>query len=136
MVKRQKNKKCSLSSGETLVMKVIWDTSEELGRDITISELTEALLRDYGKDYTRTAVVSFLDKLTEKGFVERHREGRSSYIHPLQEEEEYKRKMILENANFWFRGKVSSLVAALDREQKISEEEAEKIRKILDGVDR
>ena len=136
MVKRQKNKKCSLSSGETLVMKVIWDTSEELGRDITISELTEALLRDYGKDYTRTAVVSFLDKLTEKGFVERHREGRSSYIHPLQKEEEYKRKMILENANFWFRGKVSSLVAALDREQKISEEEAEKIRKILDGVDR
>ncbi len=104
------------------------------GRDITISELTEALLRDYGKDYTRTAVVSFLDKLTEKGFVERHREGRPSYIHPLQEEEEYKRKMILENANFWFQEKVSSLVAALDSEQKITEE-AEKIRRILDGVD-
>lgn len=134
-MKRQKNKKCSLSSGETLVMKVIWDTSEELGRDITISELTEALLRDYGKDYSRTAIVSFLDKLTEKGFVERYREGKPSYIRSLQDEEEYKRKMILENTNFWFRGKVSNLVAAIDSEQKISKEEAEKIRRILDGMD-
>ncbi len=116
-------------------MKAIWDTGKELGRDITVSELSEALLRDYGKDYTRTAVVSFLDKLADKGFVERYREGRSSYIRPLQEEEEYKRKMILENTNFWFRGKVSSLVAAIDSEQKISKEEAEKIRRILDGVD-
>ena len=111
------------------------NAGKELGRDITVSELSEALLRDYGKDYTRTAVVSFLDKLADKGFVERYREGRSSYIRPLQEEEEYKRKMILENTNFWFRGKVSSLVAAIDSEQKISKEEAEKIRRILDGVD-
>ena len=87
-MKRQKNKKCSLSSGETLIMKVIWDTSEELGRDITVPELTEALYRVYGNDYSRTAVVSFLDKLAEKGFVERYREGKPSYIRPLQDEEE------------------------------------------------
>ncbi len=116
-------------------MKVIWDTSEELGRDITVPELTEALYRVYGKDYSRTAVVSFLDKLAEKGFVERYREGKPSYIRPLQDEEEYKRKMILENTNFWFRGKVSNLVAAINSEQKISKEEAEKIKRILDGVD-
>ena len=135
-MKRREEKKRSLSSGETLVMKVIWDTGEEMGRDITVPELTEALFRDYGKDYSRTAIASFLDKLIEKGFIEKYREGRLAYLHPFQDEEEYKRKMLLENTNFWFRGKVSSLVAALDREQKISEEEAEKIRKILDGVDR
>ena len=116
-------------------MKVIWDTSEELGRDITVSELTEALLRDYGKDYNRTAIVSFLDKLTEKGFVERYREGKPSYIHPLQDEEEYKRNLIQEDANFWFRGKISNVITALSSERKISKEEIEEIRSILDGMD-
>lgn len=115
-------------------MKVIWDINEELDRDITVPELTEALYRDW-KDYSRTAVVSFLDKLTEKGFVERYREGKPSYIRPLQDEEEYKRKMILENTNLGVRGKVSNLVTTIDSEQKISKEEAEKMRRILDGMD-
>ena len=112
-------------------MKAIWDA----GKDIAVPDLAEALLKDYGKDYKRTSIGTFLDKLIAKGFVERYRKGRLAYVHPLQDEEEYKRKMLLENTNFWFRGKASSLVAALDSEQRISKEEAEKIRRILDGVD-
>lgn len=35
--------------------------------DIKNPELIKELLRDYGKDYSRMVVVSFLDKLAEKG---------------------------------------------------------------------
>ncbi len=131
MENRQKKKKCSLSASETLIMKAIWDA----GEDIAVPDLTEALLKDYGKDYKRTSIGTFLDKLIAKGFVERYRKGRLAYIHPLQDEEEYKRNLIQEDADFWFRGKISHVIAALSSERKISKEEMEEIRSILDGMD-
>ena len=112
-------------------MKAIWDA----GKDIAVPDLAEALLKDYGKDYKRTSIGTFLDKLIAKGFVERYRKGRLAYVHPLQDEEEYKRNLIQEDANFWFRGKISHVIAALSSERKISKEEIEEIRSILDGMD-
>lgn len=126
-----KRKNVSLSASETLIMKAIWDA----GEDIAVPDLTESLRIHYGKDYKRTSIGTFLDKLISKGFITTYRVGRLAYIHALKDENEYKSRLIQEETDFWFRGKASDVVAALCGNRKISKEEAEKIRSILDELD-
>ena len=54
-----------ISGCETLIMKVVWDSEE----DISTPELIDELRTRFGKDYARTTVVTFLQRLAEKGFV-------------------------------------------------------------------
>ena len=69
-----------LSDCETLIMKIIWDAKE----DVAVQELIVRLRERFGKDYARTTVVTFLKKLSDKGY------GRASYAHAEKDEEHYK----------------------------------------------
>ena len=117
-----------LSASETVIMKAIWD---EEG-DIALSDLIDVLKTKWGKDYARTTVATFLLKLTAKGYVQTYRKGKLSYVHAVKSEEEYKTKLASENRDFWFDGKISSLISALCRERKLTQTEADEIRRILD----
>lgn len=118
----------NLSASETVIMKAIWD----VGDDISIPNLIEVLRTKWGKDYARTTVTTFLMKLTVKGFVVTYRKGKLSYVHAMKNEEDYKVRMVSEDRDFWFGGKVSSLMSALCRDRKLTQAEAEEIRRILD----
>lgn len=117
-----------LSACETIIMKAIWD---EEG-DISIQNLIEVLRTKWGKDYARTTVVTFLLKLAAKGFVHTYRNGKNAYVHAIKSEEEYKTKLVAEDRDFWFGGKLSGLLSALCRERKLTQAEADEIRQILD----
>ena len=117
-----------LSACETIIMKAIWD---EEG-DISVQNLIEVLRTEWGKDYARTTVVTFLLKLAAKDYVQTYRKGKNAYVHALKSEEEYKTKLVAENRDFWFEGKLSGLMSALCRERKLTKEEADEIRQILD----
>ena len=117
-----------LSACETIIMKAIWDEDG----DISIQNLIEVLKTKWGKDYARTTVVTFLLKLTAKGFVQTYRNGKNAYVHAIKSEEDYKTKLVAEDRDFWFGGKLSGLMSALCRERKLTQAEADEIRKILD----
>ncbi len=117
-----------LSACETIIMKAIWDE----GEDISIQDLIEVLKTKWGKDYARTTVVTFLLKLTAKGYVQTYRKGKNSYAHAIKSEEEYKTRLVAEDRDFWFGGKLSGLMSALCRERKLTQAEADEIRQILD----
>lgn len=117
-----------LSACETIIMKAIWD---EEG-DISIQDLIEVLRTKWGKDYARTTVVTFLLKLSAKGYVQTYRKGKHSYAHAVKSEEEYKTRLAAEDRDFWFGGKLSGLISALCRERKLTKSEADEIRQILD----
>lgn len=121
----------NLSACETIIMKAIWDT----GEDISIPDLIELLRAKYNKDYARTTVVTFLLKLSDKGFVRTYRKGKLSYAHPIKSEEEYREKLISEDVDFWFKGSTLNLLSALCNCGKISKKKAERIRGILDELD-
>ncbi|MBR5474571.1 MAG: BlaI/MecI/CopY family transcriptional regulator, partial [Lachnospiraceae bacterium] len=53
-----------LSAAEALIMKAIWDAKQ----DISVIELMKVLKEDYGKDYKRTTMATFLLRLSEKDF--------------------------------------------------------------------
>lgn len=117
-----------LSACETIIMKAIWDEDG----DISIQNLIEVLKTKWGKDYARTTVVTFLLKLAAKGFVQTYRNGKNAYVHAIKSEEDYKTKLVAEDRDFWFGGKLSGLMSALCRERKLTQAEADEIRKILD----
>ena len=121
----------NLSPSETLIMKAVWDA----GEDISLPDLIEVLCERYGKDYARTTVVTFLLHLSDKGFVRTYRKGKLSYAHAMKSEEEYKGKLLKENADFWFHGSAAGLVSALCSSRKFTRDEIKEIRDLLDGLD-
>lgn len=121
----------NLSASETIIMKAVWDAQG----DIATQELIKVLRTQYGKDYARTTVVTFLLKLSDKGFVRTYRQGKLSYVHAMKSEDEYKAKLLREETDFWFQGKVSKLVSALCSVKKLTKEEAAEIRSILDDTE-
>jgi predicted transcriptional regulator len=120
-----------ISGCETLIMKIVWDAKE----DIPTSELTKQLRERFQKDYARTTVVTFLQRLAEKGFITTYRKGRVAYIHALKDEKSYTEKLMRETESFWFEGDTSKLVSALCHAKKLSKGEIAEIRETLDGLD-
>ena len=120
-----------ISGCESLIMKIVWDTKE----DISTPELIEELRNRYGKDYARTTVVTFVQRLAEKGFVTTYRKGRTSYVHALRNEKEYTEKIVQDTEKFWFSGNAPKFFAALCNTKKLSKKEIEQIRETLDGLD-
>ncbi|MCI5856990.1 MAG: BlaI/MecI/CopY family transcriptional regulator [Agathobacter sp.] len=120
-----------ISGCETLIMKIVWDSKE----DISTPDLIEALRVRFGKDYARTTVVTFLQRLAKKGFVKIYRKGRVAYVHALKSEKEYTTKFLNEAEDFWFEGDSSNLMAALCDTKKLSKEEIGRIRELLNGLD-
>lgn len=120
----------NLSACETTIMKAIWDT----GEDISVPALIE-LLREYGKDYARTTVVTFLLKLSDKGFVRTYRRGRLSYVRAMKSEVEYRQKLLEEEVDFWFKGDATNLISALCSTGKLPKDKAERIKDILNDLD-
>lgn len=116
-----------LSTAETLIMKVIWDADCEL----SVQELMDLLQERYEKDYKRSTVMTFLVRLCDKEFIETQRRGKYAYIHALRSEEEYKAGVMEREVNFWYDGKISEMIDAMQKKQAISKEEAEKICKLL-----
>ena len=120
----------NLTISETIIMKAIWDEEN----DISIPDLIEKLRVKYGKDYARTTVMTFLLKLSSKGFVKTYRQGKRSYAHATKKEDEYKKKLLADETDFWFQGSVPSLMSALCKERKLTQEDIGEIRSILDDI--
>ena len=121
-----------LTNCEKLIMKVVWEAKEDISTPDTIKQLKVR----FGKEYARTTVVTFVQRLVEKGYVTTYRRGRVSYIRPVQSEEEYRNRMLQDTMNFWFDGDCTKMISALCSDSNLNAEEAEKIRRIIDNTDR
>lgn len=124
-------KEKGLTASEKYVMKAIWDARE----DIAFQDLLKRIKEQYGKDYARTTIATFLKNMEEKGFVTSYHTGRTAFIHAVKSEEEYKKQFIQDNTNFWFGGSAGEVMAALFETQDITQDEISKMRKMLDELE-
>ncbi|MDE7352990.1 MAG: BlaI/MecI/CopY family transcriptional regulator [Acetatifactor sp.] len=122
------NENRNLSACETLIMKTIWDA----GEDISVPDLIAALKAKYSKDYARTTMATFLLKLSEKGFARVYRKGKLSYVYAIKSQEEYKRRLLQEETDFWYHGNAADMVSALCSTGKLTRQDADRIRRMLD----
>lgn len=117
-----------LSACETMIMKVIWDAKE----DIALQDLIRELADRYKKNYARTTVVTFVHKIVDKGFATTYRKGKAAYIHPEKSLAAYRDELLQQQLEFWFDGKPSAFLSAWCEKNKLSREEADRIREIIE----
>lgn len=127
----KKNEK-DISGCEKMIMKVVWDADH----DLSTSELIDALRERFGKNYARTTVVTFVQRLIEKGFVTTYRKGKMAYIHASKNEARYVEKLLKNVDEFWFRGDTVQLFAALCKATKPSKEKLDEMKKVMEELDK
>ena len=112
-------------------MKAIWDA----GEDISVSDLMATMKDQYGKEYARTTVATFLLRLSGKGYIDTYRNGKLSYAHAVITKEEYRKELAAKDVDFWFKGNTIDLLAALHESGKLSGENLKKARKYLSELE-
>ena len=113
-----------LTDCEELVMKCVWDA----GKDLSLVE-TMALLKDnYGKNWKRQTISTFLLHLIQKGFLTSYRVGRVFYYHQEIDLESFRRQQTEDFLKFWYDGSVQTLFSNLQEQGMLKEEEKEIIQ--------
>lgn len=98
-----------LSPTEEIILQAIFDLQDASG-DVPVPDLTEHLGEKCGKDYARTTVVTFIERMAAKGAVTKYRKGRISYVIPLYSKEAYRDFLINELISGWYGGSREELV--------------------------
>lgn len=115
-----------LPDSELELMMIIWDA----GRPVARTEIEEELPLD--RKLSATAILSFLSRLEEKGFVRVRKEGRSNVYEPLVQKEEYLRK---ESRSIWkrlYQNSVANFMAALGQGDDLTEQDLDELQEFLD----
>ena len=120
-----------LSVWEAPIMKIIWESNP----DISVPELVKQLNEQYGKEYARTTVVTFLTRMAGKGYITTQRRGRISYVHAIKSEQEYKQQLAQKEIEFWFHGSMAEFAQTLCAAAPLTHEECQKLRRLLDHVE-
>ena len=120
-----------LSVCEAPIMKIIWESNP----DISVPELVKQLNEQYGKEYARTTVVTFLTRMAGKGYITTQRRGRISYVHAIKSEQEYKQQLAQKEIEFWFQGSMAEFAQTLCAAAPLTHEECQKLRRLLDHVE-
>ncbi len=120
----------TLTASETLVMKCIWSTSQEL----SLADIFEMVNKEYHKGWKYQTVSTFLAKLVQKKFVCTRREGHRILYQVLITEEDYRAEQALEFVNFWNKGSLSQFVLSFHKEKKLTKEELEELKKIVSSL--
>lgn len=99
-----------------------------------LQQLIENLKQDYGKDYKRTTIRTFVLHLEEKGYVTTYQIGKYSYINYLIEEQDYKEQEIGKDKEFLVQRIWICLVKTLYK-GKLNEGKLKKLKKLLEEID-
>ncbi len=114
-----------LTEAEWQVMEVLWNT-----HGASLKEVTDTLARDWNKKTVHT----YLKRMSEKGIVAYNRSSDRPYKAAVSREEcaREERADLLQRV---YRGNADELVTAFLKETKISSEERDRLRRLLDEME-
>ena len=115
-----------ISACEKLVMKVIWDSTEELA----LQEVMDGVNHENGTNWKPQTVSTFLSRLVKKGFLNMYRKGRYCYYQPLVSKEDFWRATMEESAKFFTKGDLGELACCLC-DDMLDAKDIEKLKKKL-----
>ena len=118
-----------LSDKEWQVLEALWPCPEGL----TLGEAVEALRPDTG--WSRNTVLTYLTRMEAKGLVAITKESSPHRYAPAVSREAcaaQERQGLLDRV---YRGSAGKLVAAFLREEKLSPQEREELRQLLDNME-
>lgn len=119
--------KTPLSRAEREVMEIIWDLGE-----IGVAEVTERLNKQ--RTVARNTVRTLMERMRDKGWLSYRTEGRSYLYTATIPREESLGQRVMDMVDKACGGNPDKLVMALLQYRGLSEEEAARIRKMLDDA--
>lgn len=115
----------SLSDAQLEIMRLIWDRGEA-----TVAEVWRAIGRQ--RPVARNTVLTTITRLEERGWL-RHRSVGNTFVYSaLHPRESVQASMAMKLINAAFEGSAAGLVMTLLEGGRLSEEEAERIRAMLE----
>jgi predicted transcriptional regulator len=121
-----------LSEGQMQIMSVVWDRAARGG--VTVGEVWEVL--SARRRVARNTVQTLLVRLEEKGWLTHRVEGTAFRYLPRQPRETALRRVVRRLVDTAFAGSAEGLVLALLQDRGVSRDEADRIRAMIDRVER
>lgn len=118
-----------LTNTEAEIMSIFWDSGKE---SFTFRELTDYSQEYLEKDWKKQTLSTFLSNLQKMGLLEVKVSGRNYIYYPVYSREEYINKWARDLIRTEFGNSLSRFVAAFTGGSRLSKEEADEIRKMLD----
>lgn len=112
---------------ELEILQILWDR----GTPATVRDVLETLNEKKQRAYT--SVMSLLNVMTDKGFLERTPQGRAFLYVPAQPREETLAGMVGDLLDRAFAGSANALVTHLLAEAQPSERELDEIHKLIES---
>jgi BlaI family transcriptional regulator, penicillinase repressor len=117
-----------MSDAEREVLKVLWDHGPALVR-----ELLERLA-EQGKDWSRTTVITLLQRLEKKGYVESDKSQFAFVFRAVVSREDVMHERMTNLAGELCDGEALPLVLAFAQRHRFSPEELARFRKMIEGL--
>ena len=111
---------------EKLVMKVIWDSTEELA----LQEVMDGVSKRTARTGSHPDCFHIFIPSGKKGFLNMYRKGRYCYYQPLVSKEDFWRATMEESAKFFTKGDLGELACCLC-DDMLDAKDIEKLKKKL-----
>jgi len=115
---------------EETVMKSVWDADH----DASLMDIMTVLKDQYGKDWKRQTISTFLLHLIQKGYLTSYRSGRTFYYKPLIPVEGFREHQLDEFVHFWFEGSFDQLLRTANEGKLIRKRDLAKVKKYLESI--
>lgn len=121
----------SLTNGEQMIMRCIWMKKEHM----SLSEILNLANEQYGKDWKPQTVSTFLSHLVKKGYLKLYREGKAFKYQPLVNKADYSGYLLKEHIHFWNDDSMESFAMNLCKDDILSKEKLDSLKKMLNDFD-
>ena len=110
---------------ELAILKVMWRRSPQTVRDVR-DQLAES-----GRDSAHTSVITMLNIMVDKGYLDKKKDGKSYLFWPIVSEADVSQKMLGDMVFRVFDGSAKRLVLNLINGEEIGEAELLELRKLI-----
>ena len=110
---------------ELEILKVLWNDSPQTVRDI------RERLAKKGRDNAHTSVITMLNIMVDKGYLDKKKNGKSYLFWPIVSQADVSQKMLGDMVSRVFGGSAKSLVLNLIDGEEIEEQELLELRKLI-----
>lgn len=117
-----------LGESEMEILHHVWEMGEA-----TVAEVKERILENRKVAYT--TVMTIMKNLADKGYLKYRKEGASYVYSPAQKPEDVQFDLINNMITKVFKGSTSALVQSLVKNEKISPDELDDLRNMVDGLE-
>lgn len=120
--------RAGISESEREVMQVLWETGPATVRDV------HDRLAESGSAWTRSTVITLLQRLEKKGYVGSDRDRFAFVFRPLVSREDLVHERMRQLADELCGGQTAPLLLAFAERQRFTPEELQELRRLVDQL--